>query len=132
MISVSELISHPIYNEKILIEGCIVIIDQKLWLIDTNHINNYPNTLKIRINNDHLKQILLNSVALYSGVTALFHDAKITGYLSMDTLFNQLSINVIELCIKDGNKWKNIDIKNFVSPTDTKERIEPDWNDLFK
>ena len=55
---------------------------QKLWLIHLAHINNYPNSVKIKITNDHLKQILLNSVAFYSSVTALFHDAKITEYLA--------------------------------------------------
>lgn len=132
MISVNELISNPVYNQKILVEGCIVIIDQKLWLIDLAHINNYPNSVKIRIINDNLKQILLNSVALYSGVTALFHDAKIIGYLSNDILSNQLDINVIELCIKDGNEWKHIDVNNFVKHIDMEEKSELDWHDLFK
>lgn len=132
MISVNELISNPVYNQKILVEGCIVIIDKKLWLIDLAYINNYPNSVKIRIINDNLKQILLNSVALYSGVTALFHDAKITGYLSNELFSNQLDINVIELCIKDGNEWKHIDVNNSVKHIDIEEKSDLDWHDLFK
>ncbi|WP_392558252.1 hypothetical protein [Orbus mooreae] len=129
--SVKELVSHPVYNEIILVEGCIVIIDHDLWLIDSNHVNDFPNSVKIRINNYNLKSILLNSVALYSGVTALFHDAQITGYISKNDLLNQIGVDVIALSIKDDNEWKHIDLNAIVKDKE-QEKSESNWNDLFK
>jgi len=131
MMSVYELIKNPIYNKKILIEGCIVIIEQKLYLIDSSTINDFPNLEKIRINNN-IKSILLKSVALYSGVTALFHDVRIIGYVLDDGLDNNLSIDICELHIKDGNEWKYIDINIVVNDNVIEVNNEVDWNDLFK
>jgi len=131
MMSVYELIKNPIYNKKILIEGCIVIIEQKLYLIDSSTINDFPNLEKIRINNN-IKSILLKSVALYSGVTALFHDVRIIGYVvNLDSVVKQFDnirptgVNVYEIndvLIKNGisseatitldiNQLKNLSIQ---------------------
>lgn len=133
MISIHALIKNPIYNKEICgLEGCIVFIDGQLYLIDSNDANNYPNiTSKIKVNNN-IKQILLKSVALYSGVTSLFHDVEVTGYVLNNNPGNDLSIDLCNLKIKDGQNWKRIDISNTPENGFIEENPTPDWNDLFK
>lgn len=127
--SVNELLQHPTLNQEVSVEGCIVIIDRRLWLIDSSHVSNFPDSVKIAITNSHLKSILLKSVALYSGVTSLFHDARIFGYILNDDSLHSFALKIDELCIKDGENWKSIDVNAFV---EDKEDNEPDWFDILK
>ncbi|CAM7769311.1 MAG: hypothetical protein E6265_26210 [Enterobacteriaceae bacterium] len=129
MMSVNELLQHRTLSQKVSVEGCIVIIDGKLWLIDSSHVNNFPDSVKIAITNSHLKSILLKSVALYSGVTSLFHDARISGHIFNDNSLHSFALNIDDLCIKDGENWKRIDVNAFV---EDKENNEPDWFDILK
>lgn len=129
MMSVKELINNPIYNQNISVDGCIVIIDHKLWVIDSNEVDDYPNSSKIEIMNHSLKAILLKNVALYSGVTSLFHDCKIIGYISENKSINQICITVITLSIKDGYEWKNIDVDTIIKD-ECKQDNELDWFDI--
>jgi hypothetical protein len=38
-------------------------------------------------------------------------------------------LNIDDLCIKDGENWKRIDVNAFV---EDKEDNEPDWFDILK
>lgn len=132
MMSVSEVIKNPQLNKKIYLKGIIVIIDSKLWLIDSSSADSFPESDKVAIGNNGLKKKLLSSVALYGGgVTVLFHDAEVSGYLSFDQLSNTMIIEIDSLYINNGRSWQYIDMSMPVEELENEDK-ESDWFDLFK
>lgn len=130
MMNVNELIRQPVNEGVVAVEGFVVYLnDGRLYLIDLNYGDDYFRAPAILIENDGLPAALENNVGLYGGGTSrLFHRAKITGHVIINSAC--LSLYVDEILVEDNKKWLPIDIKKHYDARHGDDSI--DWNDIFK
>lgn len=131
MTNIKDLLSFPINNDVVSINGWLVSLAKGFYLIDWNGEDDYLSSDKILINKDGLCDILENDrrILFNGGDSAVFHKANIEGTLSIDPILNEKCLNPTKLLLENDNQWLLI---NLNSPYSKKKYDEISWHDLFK
>lgn len=131
MTNVRDILSFPINNNIVSINGWLVSFAKGFYLIDWNGEDDYLSSDKILINKDGLYDILKNNgkILFNGGGPAVFHKANIEGILSIDPILNEKCLNPTKLLLENNNQWLLVNLNSSYSK---KKYDEIGWHDLFK
>lgn len=109
-------------NQSINLNGWLVLIEGKLYLLDEDLRSNYKDTPRIRIAETDIKYVLRKELSpLGGGDSFVFHEANIKGKFHAKI---EPEVEVEELLVKEGGLIKKIDITALSIETAKKE-FEP-------
>ena len=71
-------------NESVEISGYLVLVENKLILIDSSDINNFKAAKGICIDEQALKYVLRDMLLPLGGESSIFHKAELVGVIRLD------------------------------------------------
>lgn len=94
-------------NEPVEITGHLVLVENRLILIDSSEINNFKAAKGICIDEQALKYVLRDMLLPLGGESSIFHKAKLVGVVRSDEV---LSIRVQKMQVQERGNINFLDV----------------------